>query len=581
MEDNMWLLRNMKVRSKFLISFTLLIAAIIVVGLLGYTGMSAINDANYSVYGVNYKSTIELDKINVGLSSVRMGIEKLINRANVDAADSIMAEIAEYDVAIYAAIADYEAIMLEDDEDGMIVFQNFMAALDTYMNHRSELLAFIEEGRYIGANEINSKTLEPASDEVQALIAEVVNYNLESAEANINDATAVFESNRDLIIVVVAVAIVISILFGLLIAGMITKPLYEVRKMSEEIAHGDLSVTFASKYRKQKDEIGLVAKNIDKMRTSLIDTVSDIKSSANNLGDQVIAMNKSLKSLNEHLHDTSTDTIALSSAMEETGAAAEEMNTTGGEIEKAIDSVATKAEEGAIKASDIHTRADDLGTNVNQSIDKSNRIFGEIKGALEQSLNDSKAVDEINALADAILNITSQTTLLALNASIEAARAGEAGRGFAVVANEISALADNSKNTVTKIQAITKIVMSAVNNLAKNANNLLNFVAEDVNKDYLDMLKAAESYITDAQYISDMTSDLSATSQELNAGLSMVMVAINEVAIAANEGAGKTSSVAIQTKNITGETETIVANMRHTQKTAEDLIKVVDRFVLP
>jgi methyl-accepting chemotaxis protein len=219
-----------------------------------------------------------------------------------------------------------------------------------------------------------------------------------------------------------------------------------------------------------------------------------------------------------------------------------------------------------------------LGKHVNDSIDKSNTIFKEIKSTLEKALDDSKAVDEINALADAILGITSQTTLLALNASIEAARAGEAGRGFAVVANEISALADNSKNTVTQIQAITKVVMNAVNALATSSTNLLNFVAGDVMNDYKDMLEAANSYNTDSIYMSDMTSDLNATSEELLASVQILMRAINEVSAAAQEGARTTTIVAEQTTDISVNASTIVDSMKETQETSDHLVHLVDKF---
>jgi methyl-accepting chemotaxis protein len=333
-------------------------------------------------------------------------------------------------------------------------------------------------------------------------------------------------------------------------------------------------------YQKQKDEIGVLAKGIQLMRDNLFDTISHIKDSTVVLDKSVHSTNTTLHRLSDRLTDTSAATEELSASMEETGASAEEMNATSAEIERAIEIVAEKAEDGAGKSGEIHNHASKLSSDVNASIDKSNQIFTEIKVALDKALEDSKAVDEINALADAILGITSQTTLLALNASIEAARAGEAGRGFAVVANEISALADNSKNTVTQIQAITKVVMAAVGALANSSANLLNFVSEDVMRDYQDMLKAAGSYTNDAVFISDMTSDLSATSEELLASAQAMMRAINEVAVAAQEGARATTNVAEQTTEISSDAQVIVSNMETIEETADKLLTMVEKFKL-
>ncbi len=572
----MRILYNLKIKVKFMGSFALLIIALIIMGIIGVQGMEEISSANEYVYENNYKSTVEIETLNAGMSDVRMCTQKLVNRSNVSSAEIILAEIDKYDKINEQAMANYEATIAEEEDRQ--IYDKLKKEMNAYLEQRAELFEYISNGKYIEANKFNSEFVDPASDKVQESITAAVEYNLRDAQENVDIAKSQYTQNAMLTYMILGVSFVVSIIVGLVMASVITGPLNAVRGVSKKIAEGDLSVQLNQKYLKQKDEIGMLARNIDDMKKELIETVSGIKQSANNLGDQVTATNKTLALLNEHIIDTSAATEALSAAMEETGAAAEEMNTTASEIERAVDSVADKAEEGAGKSNEIHIRATELGTNVNQSIEKSNQIFDEIKSALEQALKDSKAVDEINALADAILSITSQTTLLALNASIEAARAGEAGRGFAVVANEISALADNSKNTVNQIQAITKVVMSAVNNLAKNSNNLLNFVANDVNKDYADMLAAAESYTTDAVYVSDMTSDLNATSEELNAGVNLVMTAINEVAQAAQEGARKTSAVAQQTGDISANTAAIVENMKNTQRTAEGLINLVDRF---
>lgn len=88
-------------------------------------------------------------------------------------------------------------------------------------------------------------------------------------------------------------------------------------------------------------------------------------------------------------------------------------------------------------------------------------------------MEDSQQVEQVRQLTNDILNIVSETNLLALNASIEAARAGQVGKGFAVVATEIGHLSGSSKETAENIQKINETVVDIVYELMKSANELI------------------------------------------------------------------------------------------------------------
>ncbi len=147
--------------------------------------------------------------------------------------------------------------------------------------------------------------------------------------------------------------------------------------------------------------------------------------------------------------------------------------------------------------------AGDMEKNAVKNKQNTSQIVNSIIGKLQIAIKESKKVEKVNELTDNILNISSQTNLLALNASIEAARAGEAGKGFAVVANEISQLADSSRETANNIQSINTMVITSLNELINNSNHLVKYIDENILPDYDGFVLAGKQYSKDSifQYV--------------------------------------------------------------------------------
>ena len=107
-------------------------------------------------------------------------------------------------------------------------------------------------------------------------------------------------------------------------------------------------------------------------------------------------------------------------------------------------------------------------------------------------------MEEMNSIVSLISGITSQTSLLALNASIEAARAGEAGRGFSVVATEISAMATQTKDATAHITLLISNVTSAINEVVSVISQMISGIKDE--KEEAEQTSNSFSAITDNTY---------------------------------------------------------------------------------
>ena len=382
---------------------------------------------------------------------------------------------------------------------------------------------------------------------------------------------------KAILVTVLIIILIIITLMNFLIKRSI-KPVIATSEHLKLLADADFTKEVPSKYLSMEDEIGVLARSVDKMQNSIRELVKNVKAESENVSEAVNHSSHTINKLNSEIEDISSTTEEISAGMEETAASSEEMSAGSAEIERTAGLIAAKALEGSIASKEINKRASELKISAVASRNSANEVYVSTNEKLKAAIEQSKSVEQINELLNAILSISAQTNLLALNAAIEAARAGEAGRGFAVVADEIRQLAEKSNETANEIQNITKSVTSSVNNLVDSSKQILEFIDRQVVKDYEALVETGEQYSSDAEFVNSLVSNFSTTSEELLTSIKNIMSAINEVTSAANEGAEGTSNIAQKALTISQNANEVLKQTEKVKSSTEILKNVVSKI---
>ncbi|GLC28881.1 methyl-accepting chemotaxis protein [Clostridium omnivorum] len=436
--------------------------------------------------------------------------------------------------------------------------------------------------RIVKGEKVQGTAMEYSYNKADKIAAyeEVPNTNwLVVFTATKGEIAAPIKNMTNMIFIISAIIVLAAIVIGVIVSGRITKPIGMVTDLVNMTANLDL--TYQKQYEvlhNYKDEVGVMAKSIINMRISLREVLSSLIQVSENISSSAHNVEASTEVLQSIADETSMETESLSAGMEESAATIEEISASSGEMEGAVNEVAIRATGGSEKANEIAGRAKELKQGAVLSKENSNSVYNSVKLEMEQAINGSKAVQQIETLAKAILDISDQTNLLALNAAIEAARAGEAGKGFAVVADEVRKLAEQSAATIGDIQSVVRTVNDSVKNLTNTSIKVLQYIDSDVKQDYDKFINTGDQYSDDAEEVNKFMMDFSAVSEELSASISGISKAISEMANTVNEGASGISNIANKTITVAEKTQEIKSSVDENMKSAEVLKGITNKF---
>ena len=546
-------------------------ALTIICNIMAINNIRTVNSNAADITDNCMRSVSDLGEIKNDIQVIHtLGLSHII-ATDLNTMISVVGEINDNQEELEQKLDEYKKYVQNDDMD---TYNSLVSNYNTMKYELGNIMAYSALGKNEEAYAIANGVVSDSSTAIQKDIEVLSTHANDTASEARERLTSVYVSSLVSNGIVIIISVILIIVAIYCVMKYVIKPIIatnkDIRDIIDGIDNGEGDLTKRVRVI-SNDEIADLGNGINLFMDKLQEILKLIIENTNYMENVVAEVDGSVVKSNDSASDLSAMTEELSATMQDVGLSVNTINDNADNILKDVEIIATKSDDINQFSKEMKANAEKIESDARYNMIQTGEKVGNILDVLNKAIEDSKSVDQVNNLTNDILNISSQTNLLALNASIEAARAGEAGKGFAVVADEIRQLADSSRETANKIQSINSVVVTAVNNLSDNANNLVSYLQQTILPEFQTFVDGGVKYKDNASYIESAMDEFVEKTDVLKKNMDEIAHSINTITTVVDEGAAGVNNAAISTQDLVEDIVNISNKMIENKSIAQNL----------
>jgi methyl-accepting chemotaxis protein len=460
-----------------------------------------------------------------------------------------------------------------DDADALLRLAAIDSAHAVTVRETERALAE-QAGGQVAAALARIDSLDPQMRGLRARIRAFNMAELRRLDMQTTEFMARTARQKQLLLLVVAIAAMVSLIFAYLTLQAIERPLNRLVLAANQFGAGDLNVAVNGR---MPDEFRVLAGAFTGMANRFRLVVGETVDTANRIGRSAADLSSISEQVAAASGEVSTAMIGITTGAEEQAFG---LRTVDQALER-MRAGATAIEDSSQRVNELSTQIERLAGDRRQDVSHALSVLLELREVVRASDEDvhelQRASDKISTFVGSIQGIARQTNLLALNAAIEAARAGEHGRGFGVVADEVRKLAEASGRAAHEVDTTVRQIREQIQAFVGTMERGFSSVA-GVEETSRNAAAAFEEIVEAVLQVREAAGRVVIAAETNRASFEMVDDAVRNVGAAAESHAASAEEVSAAAEEQSAATQEMSAASVELLTAADQLKELVSGF---